>query len=182
MAHTATYLVCTGSFPLLVWLTQPRILYVLEAFHSLCGPHTQVSCMYWKLPTPCVDHTAKYLVCTGSFPLLLWLTQPRILYVLEASHSLYGSHSHVSCACLIQHFVYAPRCVSFFYSPDWINAPQKHLRQMHPTAFYFSCTYTNGISMRIIIKDFHLTQSLINETALNCGFNWVFNCKPKAAI
>ena len=48
---------------------------------------------------------------------------------------------------------------------------------MHPAAFYFSCTYTNGISLRIIIKDFIITQTLINETALNCGFNWVYNLK-----
>ena len=37
---------------------------------------------------------------------------------------------------------------------------------MHPAAFYFSCTYTNLISLRIIIKDYIITQSLINETAL----------------
>ena len=32
---------------------------------------------------------------------------------------------------------------------------------MHPAAFYFSGTYTNGISLSIIIKDFHITQALI---------------------
>ena len=53
---------------------------------------------------------------------------------------------------------------------------------MHSAAFYFYCTYTNGISLRIIIKDYIITQTLINETAVNCGFNWVCNCKPKAAI
>ena len=53
---------------------------------------------------------------------------------------------------------------------------------MHPAAFYFSCTYTNGISLRIIIKDYIITQTLIIETALNCSSNWVCNCKPKAAI
>ena len=37
---------------------------------------------------------------------------------------------------------------------------------MHLAAFYFSCTYTNGISLRIIIKGFHITHTLINETAL----------------
>ena len=66
------------------------------------------------------------------------------------------------------HFVYAPRCVSFFYAPSCINAPQKvNLQKMHPAAFYFSCTYTNGISLRIIMKNFIITQTLINETALN---------------
>ena len=68
------------------------------------------------------------------------------------------------------HFVYAPRCVSFFYAPNCINAPLKHLKKMHPAAFYFSCTYTNEISLRIIMKDYIITQTLINETALNCGF------------
>ena len=68
--------------------------------------------------------------------------------------------------CLL--FVYAPRCVSFFYAPICINAPQKvNLKKMHPAAFYFSYTYTNGISLRIIIKDYIITQTLINETALN---------------
>ena len=63
---------------------------------------------------------------------------------------------------------YAPRCVSFFYAPNCINAPQKvNLKKMHPAAFYFSCTYTNGISLRTITKDFIATQNLINETALN---------------
>ena len=66
------------------------------------------------------------------------------------------------------HFVYAPRCVSFFYAPNCINAAQKvNLKEMHPVAFYFSCLYTNGISLRIIIKDYIITQTLINETALN---------------
>ena len=66
------------------------------------------------------------------------------------------------------HFVYVPRCVSFFYAPNCINASQKvNLKKMHPAAFYFSCTYTNGNSLRIIIKDYKITQSLINETALN---------------
>ena len=66
------------------------------------------------------------------------------------------------------HFVYAPRCVSFFYTPNCINAPQKvNLKKMHSAAFYFSCTYTNGISLKIIIKDYIVTQTLINETALN---------------
>ena len=56
----------------------------------------------------------------------------------------------------------------FFYAPNCINAPQKvNLKKMHPAAFYFSCLYTNGISLRIIIKDYIITQSLINETALN---------------
>ena len=65
-------------------------------------------------------------------------------------------------------FVYAPRRVSFFYSPNCINAPQKvNHKKMHPAAFYFSCPYTNGITLRIIIKDYIITQSLINETALN---------------
>ena len=65
-------------------------------------------------------------------------------------------------------FLYAPRCVSFFYAPNCINAPKKvNLKKMHPTAFYFSCPYTNGITLRIIIKDHIITQSLINETALN---------------
>ena len=31
---------------------------------------------------------------------------------------------------------------------------------MHPAAFYFSCTYTHGISLRIIIKDSIITQTL----------------------
>ena len=53
---------------------------------------------------------------------------------------------------------------------------------MHPAAFYFSCTYTNGISLRIIIKDYIITQTEINKTALNCGLNFVCNCKPKTAI
>ena len=48
---------------------------------------------------------------------------------------------------------------------------------MHPAVFYFSCTYTNGISLRIIIKDYIITQTLIK----NCCFNLVCNCKPKAA-
>ena len=66
------------------------------------------------------------------------------------------------------HFVYAPRSVSFFYAPNCINVPQNvNLKKMHPVAFYFSCPYTNGISLRIIIKDYIITQSLINETALN---------------
>ena len=43
---------------------------------------------------------------------------------------------------------------------------------MHPAAFYFYCTYTHGTSLRIIINDYIITQTLINETALNCGFNW----------
>ena len=38
---------------------------------------------------------------------------------------------------------------------------------MHPAAFYFSCTYTIGISLRINIKNYIITQPLINETALN---------------
>ena len=41
---------------------------------------------------------------------------------------------------------------------------------MHTAAFYFSCTYTNGISLRINIKNNIITQTLINETALNRGF------------
>ena len=65
-------------------------------------------------------------------------------------------------------FCVSPRCVSFFYAPNCINAPQKvNLKKMHPAAFYFSCPYTNGILLRIIIKDYIITQSLINEAALN---------------
>ena len=41
-----------------------------------------------------------------------------------------------------------------------------NLKKMHPAAFSFSCTNTNGISQRIIIKDYIITQTLINETAL----------------
>ena len=53
-------------------------------------------------------------------------------------------------------------------SPNCINVPQKvNLKKMHPAAFDFSCTYTNGISLRIIMKDYIITQTLINETALN---------------
>ena len=40
-------------------------------------------------------------------------------------------------------------------------------------------TYTCGISLRIIIKDFTITQTLINEAALNWGFNWVWIANPK---
>ena len=67
------------------------------------------------------------------------------------------------------HFVYAPtRCLSFFYAPNCINAPQNvNHKKMHPAVFYFSRAYTNGISLRIIIKDYITTQTLINETALN---------------
>ena len=51
----------------------------------------------------------------------------------------------------------------FFYAPNCINALQKvNLKKMHPAAFHFPCPYTNGISLRIIIKDFIITQSLIN--------------------
>ena len=56
---------------------------------------------------------------------------------------------------------------------------KKNHKEMHPAAFYFSYTYANGISLRIIIKDYIITQNLINETALNCSFNLVCNCKPK---
>ena len=65
-------------------------------------------------------------------------------------------------------FVDAPRCVSFFHAPNCINAPEKvNLKKIHPAAFYFPCPYTNGISLRIIIEDYIITQSLINETVLN---------------
>ena len=47
----------------------------------------------------------------------------------------------------------------------------------HPTAFYFSCAYTNGISLRIILKDYTTTQTLINETVL-IGFA-IANPKPQ---
>ena len=56
----------------------------------------------------------------------------------------------------------------FFTHPTALMKPQKvNLKKMHIAAFYFSCPYTNGISLRIIIKDYIITQSLINETALN---------------
>ena len=45
-----------------------------------------------------------------------------------------------------------------------INDLKNWIKQMHPAAFYFSCTYTYGISLRIIINDYIITQSLINET------------------
>ena len=65
-------------------------------------------------------------------------------------------------------FCVCTRCVSFFYPPNCINAPEKmNLKEMHPAAFYFPCPYTNGISLRVIIKDYIITQTLINETALN---------------
>ena len=37
---------------------------------------------------------------------------------------------------------------------------------MYLAAFYFSWTYAHRISLRIIIKDYIITQALINETAL----------------
>ena len=74
----------------------------------------------------------------------------------------------------------------FFMHPTALMHLKKqkvNLKEMHAAAFYFSCTYRNGISQRIIIKDYIITQTLVNETALNCGFNyWGYNCKPKAAI
>ena len=63
----------------------------------------------------------------------------------------------------------------------YLKRQKVNLNKMHSAAFYFYCTYTNGISLRIIIKDYITTQTLINETALNCGFNLVCNWKPKAA-
>ena len=59
---------------------------------------------------------------------------------------------------------------------------QNSIKQILPAAFYFSYTYTHGISLRIFIKDYIITQALTNKTALNYGFNWVCNCKPKAEI
>ena len=53
---------------------------------------------------------------------------------------------------------------------------------MHPAGFYFSCTYTHRISLRIIIKDYINTQTLINETAqLGLGLIGfaIANPKPK---
>ena len=52
---------------------------------------------------------------------------------------------------------------------------------MHPAAFYFSCTYTDGISLRIVIEHYIITQALINETAF-IGFaiaNPICNCNLK---
>ena len=77
--------------------------------------------------------------------------------------------------CMMETYTERIACISCmhlgacrFYAPNCINAPQKvNLKKMHPAAYYFSCPYTNGISPRIIIKDYIITQSLINETALN---------------
>ena len=49
-----------------------------------------------------------------------------------------------------------------------LKKQKANLKKMHPAAFYFSSTYTNGISLRIIVKYYIITQTLINETALNC--------------
>ena len=50
---------------------------------------------------------------------------------------------------------------------------------MHPAAFYFSRSCTNGISLRIIIKDYIVSQTLINETALNVALIGFAIANPK---
>ena len=77
------------------------------------------------------------------------------------------------------HFVYALSACSFFNPPTALMHLKKWiLCKCIQTDFF--CTIR--ISLRIIIKDYIITQTLINETALNRGFNCVCNCKPKAAI
>ena len=56
---------------------------------------------------------------------------------------------------------------------------QNLIKKMHPAVYYFTCTYMHGISLRIIIEDDIITQTLINETTLNCGFIWVAIANPK---
>ena len=48
--------------------------------------------------------------------------------------------------------------------------------------FFLHILYMLGISLRIIVKGYIIRNTIINETSLDSGFNWVCNCKPKAAI
>ena len=58
-------------------------------------------------------------------------------------------------------------CRYFTHPTALMHLKKVNLKKMHPAAFYFSCTYMNGISLRMIIKYYIITQTLINETALN---------------
>ena len=87
------------------------------------------------------------------------LTPSKKFYTVK-SHTVYITEK---IACILCMHLGACR---FFMHPIALMHLKKNLKQMHPAAFYFSCTYTNWISLRIIIKDYIISHTLINQIVL----------------